>query len=176
MEIRDFIIVPYAYLGGFWTLHDSEMGMIFDRMVAEKTLGKVFYDGKMVEKSQFIAFFKSPGVLPVTAWTIDQKPILLSWLTNMEDGHAMIHFCGFRNCPRRILLDAAHGIIKIFASQFSCLMGITPEAYSEAVHLARLIGMRVLGTIPSMLFLRSEGRRVGGVISYLDFSLLKGEL
>jgi len=165
---REFIIIPYVQLDGIWSLKDSEIGIIFDRMIAENTLKRVFYDGKTTEKSQFLALCKSPDQVGITAWRTEKDPILFSWVNGIVNGRGFIHFCGFKSCSARIIIRAAHAMIKILAGQFDCLVGITPENITEAVHLSKMAGFHVLGTIPSLLYLFYEDRRVGGVISFLE--------
>lgn len=162
----DFVTVPYMIRDKEWTVSDAEMADLFDRMYCEKNLETVFYDGTVAGKDDFLAYFKNPDVAAIGAWDARKNPIVWIWLTGIHNGTAFIHFCTFRGPSTRRKVRAACYIVHTLAEYCRCLVGVTPETFSGACHFARALGFETLGTVPQMIYLHYEQKRVGAVISY----------
>ena len=52
-------ILPFRTEGGEPTFSDTHLAQVFRRLVREETLAKVFYDGAIVNTTDFINFFGS---------------------------------------------------------------------------------------------------------------------
>lgn len=167
-----FLTWPYLNGPQGWTLSDATLTAVWRVMAVEGRAQKTFYDGGVVNETEFIRFMQAPGIFPV--FLIDQAKkvvTMVAWLSNIEDRSAKGHFCVLGPYHRGM----ADRIVKYWADLkhpdggplFLTLVGVTPETYTAAIKMLRQAGFTTLpGVLPNLCNLRYEGRRVGAVISY----------
>ncbi len=162
MDLKLWPLIKYE---DKWTIPDSVLIDIWDKMVLDKNVEIVFYDACIKDRDEWLRFIKDPHVFPVIV-TGDKETIGLGWLTEVWQGTAQVHFCYLN----RLMLKAGKMVLEhwnnVFRNHLHVLWGITPETYETVLKIIHKWGFISIGTIPKMCCLAYEGKRVGAVISY----------
>src|ERR1043165_1452481 len=89
---NNFVLIPYSFVQGNWTLSDGVLRDIYEKCDDEGTLRTVFYEGKIQTVDQFIQMMKNPANIPVFVFK-GYVPIGFAWLNGASGYHAFGHFC-----------------------------------------------------------------------------------
>lgn len=148
------------------------LGDVYDRIVGDRLLEVLFYDGSVCTRDDFLHEMLKPGTLPFVVMR-GESLACFSWLNEIQGRAARTHvvlfrkfwgrkLCGVigRNLYRYLLsLRDENGFL------FDCLYGITPENNPLAWKAALRCGWRLVGTIPNRVFLADENKSTGGVVT-----------
>jgi L-amino acid N-acyltransferase YncA len=150
-----------------WSVPDELLAKLWEKMVEEGRAASLFYDGRVKDEAEWIAWLKAPGNYPVIVMDAREKKIAaIGWLNNVDKGAAQIHFCMYG------LPDPRMGVkVLEYYSKFPGLhviVGVTPEHYETAIRYAKRIGFTETGRVPNMLHMAYEQRRAGAVITYYE--------
>ncbi len=168
-------LVPYCSLDGIPTFRDSELATFFYWMEQEGSLPKVFYDGTVTTREEFLSFCHNPKN---TFWFLLNEDsgnyIAFCWVNSIEGRSARIHFCTFRrNVTPRLNIDAGHTTIKTILwikknDKFllDCLIGVVPTTNRTACRFIKSIGAIKVGVVPQMLWNAWSGDNMDALITY----------
>ena len=167
----NYTLIPIISLGGNCNVPDPFLLDLWYRMCREGKEKVVFYDGFVSNGDQWLEFVKSPFNYPVVVVGEDKEPRCVAWLNTYENHSARCHFCILGSYKRGV----GETIINYWRAMrdsngdplLLTIVGVTPENNEKAIHLVRMMGYTVLGTIPNFCKLKYENKLVGGVISYL---------
>lgn len=148
------------------------LGHVFDKMAAEGLLARVFYDGTVRTREQFLADVLRPGSLPFVIMA-GEEVACFTWLNSIEGRAARAHFVIFRKFwGRKTRIPLGRNFYRYVLSirdadgcLFDCLYGITPENNPLAWKAALQSGWKLIGTIPNCVFLADRRKSVGGVVT-----------
>ena len=167
----NYTLIPIISLGGNCNVPDPFLLDLWYRMCREGKEKVVFYDGFISNGDQWLEFMKSPFNYPVVVVGEDKEPKVIAWLNAYENHNARGHYCFLTPFKRGV----GEAIINYWRSMrdtngdplLLTIIGVTPEINEKAIHLVKLMGFTVLGTIPNFCKLKYENKLVGGVVSYL---------
>lgn len=169
-------IIPYIEQNGQTTIPDKYLAMMWRMMVAEKTYAKVFAAGGVRNEKEFIECMKAKDKLVMLITDDDNRPLVISWVNNIYDGHAFIHFNTFKrtwrsNSIELLRLSADYWLSKKDPQTgkqiLHVLMGAIPENNRLAVRAVKKCGAKEVGKIPNY-FTSIEGKRLGVYLCYLE--------
>jgi hypothetical protein len=168
MERGDrYVLWPIFMADTGWSVPDELLVKLWQQMVDEGRAASLFYDGRIKDEADWIAWLKDPRNYPVIVMDAREKKIsCISWLNNMEMGAAQIHFCMYGHPHPGIGIKSLE-----YFSRFPGLrviVGVTPEEYTTAIRYAKRIGFKEVGRIPNMLHMEYENRRMGAVVTYYE--------
>lgn len=168
-------IFPIVMTQGQLNIPDDVLAGIWRQMVEEEKAQKVFYNGYITSVYDFINFIKNSGVLPILIADNETESFVhIAWISDYGGGHACMHHCSLGNFKR----GAGKAILKYYelfqdpeagGPAFQVLIGITPENNNAAVRVAKLMGFKIVGTVPMLCHDVYADKRVGGVISYYQY-------
>lgn len=167
-------ILPYVQVNGAWTLPDTTVMQLWDRMEKDGTAKVVFYSGSVNGPWSLVSFLKR---LDISAHFLTHggKIIGMTWLTDIASGRAFAHFCFFREAwGNGLALEAGKKSLEYWFGQayengkpiFHTIAGATPDVYEHAVRFVGKLGGHIIGTIPGMLFDVYNQRSMGATYSY----------
>lgn len=162
-------LFPYANINGNWTVNDSVMSEIYQKLKKEGTLKSVFYD-KGMDEIGFIQIMKHSSNLPIIA-VYNDEIAAIAWLNGFANGWAFAHFAMFRNVYGDKSLEIAKYILSYWFNLenngekvFNTLVGITPRDHEKALSFIQKIGFEIVGAIPNLCAGSKDGI---GVISFI---------
>lgn len=169
-------IIPYIKQNGKETIPDEYFGMMWRMMVAERTFSKVFASGGIQDENQFIKCMKEKDKLVMLITDDQNNPLIFSWINNIYDGHAFIHF----NTFKRTWKNESISLLKLSANYWlskknnetgkkilHVLMGAIPEDNRLAIRAVKKCGAVEVGKIPNY-FTKRDGKRSGVYLCYLE--------
>lgn len=169
-------IIPYIQQNGLCTIPDEYFGLIWRMMVEEGTHTKVFAAGGVKSEIQFIECMKKNDKLIMLITDDENNPLVISWVNNIYDGHAFIHFNTFKRTWRNnsinlLKLSADYWLSKKDPATgeqiLHVLMGAIPENNRLAVRAVKKCGAIEVGKIPNY-FTSIDGKRTGVYLCYLE--------
>lgn len=167
-------IVPYLLNDGIPNFRDSEIKGFYDRMVREGTADKVFYDGTVKSADDFLRMMRGRGNALYVVFE-QAEPWGFCWLNHFKMKSARIHFCAFRPAWGRAHEYARGSMSQLINLRLAdgsywhdVFCGYTPETNKLAIRMLKQAGMKIVGTIPNKLWIASEKRTVGAVVSYFS--------
>lgn len=148
------------------------LGHVFDRIVEDGLLASLFYDGGVRTRDEFLDEMSRPGTLPFVVMR-GKDVAAFSWFNCILGRSARAHFAIFREFwGRKIRVSLGRNFYRYVLSRkdaeghlFDCVYGITPENNPLAWKTALQSGWRLIGTIPSCVFLADTKMSVGGVVT-----------
>lgn len=148
------------------------LGNVYDKIVRDRLLGILFYDGSVHAKDEFLHEMFKPGTLPFVV-IHGEELACFSWLNEIQGRAARTHVVLFRKFWGRKLCGViGHNLYRYLLSLrdesgflFDCLYGITPENNPLAWKAALRCGWRLVGTIPNRVYLADENKSTGGVVT-----------
>lgn len=170
-----FRAIPVAIVEGQPTVSPAYLAGIFEEMKRQDKVRYAFYDGSVFDEQSWFQFLFQNGNLPVLVVDLKDRCQFFAWLNSFDNiGSARVHFCFLGDrYDRRI-----HKVVKAYWETFRdddgeplfrTLIGLTPESFTDALRLSKIIGFTPVGTIPGICEMSYEGaRREGGVITYLE--------
>ena len=143
---------------------------VFDRMVAEGLLSRVFYDGSVQNGEQFLAEVLRPGSLPFAIMAGDEVACF-TWLNSIEGRAARGHFVFFRKFwGRKTSVPIGRRYFRYALSRrdadgylFDCIVGVTPRYNPLSWKFALECGCDMVGTIPAYLYMADTRTSVDAV-------------
>jgi hypothetical protein len=168
-------IVPYVEINGSRTLSDDYMRGLYRRMVEENTAKIISPSGKVKDEGGFVDWAKNPKNA-IMLIVDGETPLMLSWVTGIEDHRGWFSFCGFKSGwgrKKSIALGQACRDYWLNMQDsngrhvFDVLVGITPAANRLALIWAKMCGAQTIGTIPCFGTNHYTGKRYDVAISYI---------
>jgi len=166
-------IIPYVQVDGAWSLPDSVMIGLWDKMVLENTSKRVFCTGTVKTEAEFLKLMKAPTNSVMTQW-IEDEPAFIGWINNFTPCSAMIHFNCFKNIWGRKTVEAMKAALKYYFSfkdgnrhLFDTIVGMIPSDNKLAILLTQKAGAIGLGTIPDYAVNTYTEEKTGLYICYI---------
>lgn len=141
-------VLPYIYVDGIPTMRDTDLMVIFDKMVRDDTLKYVFYDGSVTNAVEFVQFIKSVDIQLFVVLD-DDNPVACGWLTDFKFCTAQAHFCVFSEAWNRSVEVGKLMIEKAMNSmELKMLVGYVPKFNNLAIDFVNKCGGVVVGELP----------------------------
>jgi hypothetical protein len=156
---------------GSLNVPDEILAAIWENMQAQGKDKIVFYNGHIKTLFDWISFVHDPSNHFVLVMDTEEEAICgVTWINCLEDRAAKLHFC-IIGPYKRGMGEAAMQVYDSYkwtdgTPLLQLLIGLTPECYESALKLVKMMGFKVVGTIPDACYLAYEDRRVGGVVTY----------
>ena len=139
---------PFVYVDGIPTMRDSDLAILFDKMVRDGTDKIVFCNGLVKNPIDFIEYIKLPANMLFAVYE-DENPIAFGWLNNFENKSAEAHFCVFSEAWDRSVEIGKLMIEKAMATTgVDMLIGNVPKFNQMAVEFVEKCGGVILGELP----------------------------
>lgn len=166
-------ILPFRTECGEPTFSDTHLAQVFRRLVREETLAKVFYDGAIVNTTDFINFFHNQEN---EIFFVQEKgrEVGFFWLNRFRHKSAFITYCFYRDFWGRHTLGISRATLDFIFSRTDqygehltdVLLGLTPADNKLAVKFLLKNNMTILGRVPGFLYDHRQGKSVDGILSY----------
>lgn len=149
---------------------EDVLARVFAGMRAQGLLSRVFYDGTVRAKEEFLADVLRPGSLPFVIMAGDEVACF-TWLNSLEGRAARGHFTFFRKFwGRRTSVPLGRRFFRYALSRrdadgylFDCIVGITPQSNSLSWKFALACGCRMVGVLPRFAWMADRGESVDAV-------------
>ena len=170
-----FEVLPITPVGMTGPVGDELLTAIWRRLVNEQKVEQLFYGGGVATPEAFLKFVRAPDIAACLAVDLDSRePVVLAWLTNIGNRSAFAHYAVLGR-PQRAAGRAVLDFWRSFRDRagepvIDVLLGITPDTHRLALRVLKIMGFTSIGTIPRYCDTAYEGRRTGGVISYLELT------
>ncbi|MFM8892005.1 MAG: hypothetical protein ACKOTB_10370 [Planctomycetia bacterium] len=173
-------MLPIAPQGLAGPVGDDLLARVWRRLGDEQKVQQLFYGGGISSPETFLRFMRSPDI--AACLVLDEasrEPVLIAWLTNIGNRSAFAHY-GVLGRPRRA---AGLSVLEYWRSfrdpsgepVIDVLLGITPDTHRLALRVLTIMGFTSLGTVPRYCDTAYDGKRTGGVISFLELNGPSGE-
>lgn len=165
--MRDnFNIVPYTTVDGVPTFKDSEIAVLWDRIWEEGVGNSVFFDGTIKDRDHFIDLMAGNNNFLYLIY-YHAELVAMFWINRIEKTHCYCHFTCFKNVwGTQIAIDAGKiGIdccLNILG--FDVVLGLLPAKNRRALRYLEKVGLKVVGTIPNILWDNMEKRSIAGIL------------
>lgn len=162
-----FKLVIYADIDGIPPYTDSQLKIIYNRMIAE---GKdhVFSDGTIQNADDFVKMAKSENNTLYMVY-YENEIVLVVWLNRFEGAMARLNFCSLGRIDYKIKIKAGRFIIDLLTEKvFDLLVGHVPISNQKAIQYSKSCGAKILGTAPNLVWNEKEKRSKPGVILYYE--------
>jgi hypothetical protein len=153
----DIALVPYARVGGEWTLSSGVLLGFAARAANEHVLETVFADGAVRTPQDFLEMMQEPDNVPIFVFS-GQECVAAGWLNGCAGNAALGHFIVLRAGRGEIARQAGKLVLNYWCSfrvldkpLFDVILGIIPSENYRAIRFAREIGLTELGEIPKLL-------------------------
>lgn len=169
-------IIPYIPIDGVMPFRDSFIMQMFDLILFERTVDKVFFDGTITNRRHFLAKVKRPDNL--FFFVLDRNsPAAFFWLDNMTQRRAHIHFCVLRSHWGSGALHLGKTALAVIGGMkapdgqplFKMVAGITEASNVLAIRYAKSLGLTKCGYLPGYLFNAKLGTNVDAAILAYTF-------
>jgi len=143
---------------------------VFDKIVEQDLLKTTFWEGTIVDASQFLGMAKSPNN-HVVLFFEEQNCVGLAWLSAVTSNYAFGHFCLFRETwghsvnIGKTCVDYWFSWPGTGGPLLDVIIGIMPGFNKRAHKYIENLGFTRLGRIPGM-FRDKERNREDAVIYY----------
>ena len=171
--MSELILIPYVQINGQWTLTDEMLAFMCGMMVKEGSAKTFFYDGAVLNESNFIRICKAGNVHFM--FSDDGQPAAMGMLNNFGANYAHAHWLCFKNIWGKQTDEAISKSLKYWFNfmkdgkpLFDVLLGIYPETNGRIDKFAKESGFTVIGAIPDILYNYWENRKMGAVFSYIE--------
>ena len=181
--IQEVIITPYRAENGRVNFPETYLRQVFLRIAVEGTLEKVFFDKKINNNREFIAFVKQKNH-SVFFVNLGDEEAGFFWLTRFNQKYAFINQCLYKNFWGKKSLKVSKFCIDYILDRKNAkgdylhdvLLGLTPVNNRLAVSFLIKSGMQVLGKLPGIFTVYHQNKVVDGLLSYKtrDTSKLAG--
>lgn len=151
---------------------ESLMQAVWHKLLFERLVEKLFYDGIVQTGEDFLKEVLRPGCLPFVV-LCNGEIAACSWLNCITGRMARTHFVIFKDywgkdLHRNIGLNAYAYILTRRDDRgylFDCLYGITPKSNSLAWKAALGCGWQKSGELPNACFIAGKGASETGIIT-----------
>ena len=170
--MSDVSLLPYAEVGGYWTISDEIILGFANQAISEGTFDSVFVESRVAKPEHFLAVMKQPANVSVFFF-VGTDPIGVATLTGCHGNRAFGHFLYLRRAwgkyteqAGRLALDYWFSFKVGDAQLFDVILGIVPSANVRAIDYVQRIGLKVLGEIPKMV--RVNGAAKPATVVYIS--------
>ncbi len=171
---QNLTITPYNRVEkGKVNFSDTYLKQVFLKIAVEGTLHKIYFDTKINNNIEFIAFIKQKqhSVFFVKA---GEKEVGFFWLASFNQRSAFINYCFFKKFWGRDSLKISIFCIDYILEKkkangdymLDVLLGLTPINNRLAINFLIKNGMQVLGKIPGICTDYHQNKVVDGLLSY----------
>lgn len=152
---------------------DTHLAHIYRRIVREKTLLTVFYDGSIKNTKDFINFFERENN-ELFFVNYNGKEAGFFWLNRFVQKSAFITYCLYKDYWGKKSLEISQDCIKALFNKrdshgdhlLDVLLGLTPSNNKLALKFLSKINMTIVGKIPGIIWDAKTEKTVDGVLSY----------
>lgn len=149
----------------------ERLSYVFERMCAEGTLERTFYDGTVRTREEFISDVLRVGSLPFLVFW-EGKHAGFTWYNSLEGRSARGHYVFFKSVwGRKISALIGRCIYEHVLTLrdergylFDLILGLTPKRNAVAWKLPLLCGAFAIGEIPHGAFMANAGRTEDAVL------------
>ncbi len=171
---QELSVTPYNNMKtGKIDFPDTYLKQVFLRIAIEGTLHKIYFDKKINNNIEFIAFIKQKkhSVFFVKA---GEEEVGFFWLTKFNQKSAFINYCLFKKFWGRKSIKISQFCIGYILKRknangdylLDILLGLTPVNNRLAVGFLIKSGMQVLGKLPGICTDYHHNKVVDGLLSY----------
>lgn len=168
-------LIPYVEINGSWSLNDSQLIYLYEEAEKADLIKKVFYEGEVHNRDDWLRVMKKPGNVVHTIWGDDKEPYLIAWLNDWGRYYACCHFITFPRAWGKYTVELMRDSFKFWfdfktttgGDLLYTLIGRTPAHIPRLTKFLYRIGGHVLGEIPSMGYDMYENKKIGIVVSYI---------
>ncbi len=166
-------IVPVVQTPSGPSVSDDQLRAIWNCLHREGRVEMVFYAGGLTTVDQFLAFMRSPHIMPCIAVDAESRgPLIVGWLTNVHNKAAFAHYFVLGRPRWRAgwaMRDYWMGLREPDGTPLlEVLIAITPETHTQGLRATGIMGFTTIGTIPRYCNCVYAGGRQGGVISHYE--------
>jgi hypothetical protein len=151
-------LIPYVEGNGSWSLPDTMMIGIFEKMQDHGLDKVVFVNGTVEDRAQWLNFVKTKTNL-VHVIGNEEGVELVAWINNFGKNYAFGHFCFFpeawgKNTIKlgKQSLDHWFGLNLEGKPVLDVILGQLPTSNEYAVKYIKKIGMTILGSVPNIRY------------------------
>ena len=174
-------LIPYVQVDGRWSLTDTCMKALFEKMREHDLIKVVFSSGTVGSAEDFLGLAKNPMNTVHTVWNDNGICLAVIWLNNYGFNHAFGHFCIYPEAwgkhtdeIGKLTLDYWFGFEKEDGSpMLDVILGKISAENQHALSFLQRIGMKVVGVIPKIMFDFYENRKVGAAFLYIEREVLE---
>ena len=149
----------------------ERLSYVFERMCAEGTLERTFYDGTVRTREEFLADGLRSGSLPFLVFW-EGKPAGFTWYNTLEGRSARGHYVFFKSVwGRKTSALIGRCIYERFLTLrdergelFDLILGLVPKRNAVAWKLPLLCGAFIIGEIPYGAYMAATGRSEDAVL------------
>ncbi len=149
----------------------KHLSQVFDRMCAEGTLERTFYDGTVRTREEFLADVLRTGSLPFLVFW-EGRPAGFTWYNTLEGRSARGHYVFFKSVwGRKTSALIGRCIYERFLTLrdergylFDLILGLTPKSNAVAWKLPLLCGAFIIGEIPHGAYMAASGQTEHAVL------------
>lgn len=149
----------------------ERLSYVFDRLSDERTLGRLFSDGTVRTKEEFVVDILRVGSLPFLVFW-EGRPAGLTWYNTLEGRSARGHYVFFKAVwGRRTSVVIGRCIYEYVLSLrdergylFDVILGLVAGRNTLAWKLPLLCGAFLVGNIPYGAYMAEEGRSEDAVL------------
>lgn len=149
----------------------ERLSYVFERMCAEGTLERTFYDGTVRTREEFLADVLRIGSLPFLVFW-EGKPAGFTWYNTLEGRSARGHYVFFKSVwGRKTSALIGRCIYEHFLTLrdergelFDLILGLVPKRNAVAWKLPLLCGAFIIGEIPYGAYMAATGRSEDAVL------------
>ena len=169
-------ILPYVQVDGQWSVSDTYLKSLWQKMEEQNLVQKVFYAGEIKDEQGWINLCKNPRNILHLVLDEENEAVSVIWLNGLQMSFAFAHFVCFKKIWGKRTKEVADESFKHWFSfkkkddtpLFDVIIGKTPDANISAINFIKRIGMNVIGTIPNIAYDIYLGKKMGLVISYIE--------
>ncbi|HAX95801.1 MAG TPA: hypothetical protein DCY35_04665 [Prolixibacteraceae bacterium] len=165
-----FEIIPYVKNERFCTLKDEILEEIFQILVKENLLRKVFIAGKVFTPSDFVNFCHAKSGCLFFVW--EQKPSAFFWLEYEYEKAIWVNFCIFKDFIGgaateigKLALDYLWHFEYNGEPAIESIAGMTPVDNVMAVKYAQRIGGTPIGVLKNFIYDHYSNKYVDAIIT-----------
>ena len=104
-------IIPYVHMDNEYSISDSTMVGVFEKMKASNLVKVVFSGGEVQSSEQFLRFSKNPRNV-IHLMIEDNIVVQIAWLNKWGHNHAFVHTCMFPEIWGKRTLEAGMMALK----------------------------------------------------------------
>ncbi len=171
-------LIPYIEIDGQRNFKDSEILLLYDRMVEDGTVNTVFQDGIINCREDFLHEMKTSSRLHIV---VDEEPVSIVWLNRFEGKTARLHFCFFKKAWGERSVEIGRFICRELLQYqiegeyiFDALIGRIPAGNKAAIGFFKKVGVEFIGELPEGHWNDFKKRSESCFVVYINRRCLDG--
>jgi len=172
-QIENVTLTKYCCQGGCYNVSDRHLAGIYRRIVKEKSINKIFFDCKISNTNDFINYFKNDR-LELFLVSYNGQESGFFWLKEFFPRASFITYCLYKSFWGEHTLKISQTCIDAIFDrkdehgnhEMDILMGLTPANNKLALRFLKKNGIKIIGTIPNLIWDFEKGNYVDGILSY----------